>query len=67
MSFANNTIARIITMGVDYVRYARTGLNVTTYSQEYVIDNATLIVNISPILLGNDATFLTLGGQWRKK
>ena len=56
MNFADNEIARIFTTGVEYVRYAGTALNITNAT-------ANVPVEIYPILLGNNETFLTLGAE----
>jgi len=53
-NFANNTIARLMTVGVEYVRFSGTALNITN-------STADVPVEIYPVLLGDNDTFVTLG------
>jgi len=53
-NFANNTIARLMTSGVGYVRFSGTALNLTE-------PKASIPIEIYPILLGDNDTFVTLG------
>ncbi len=53
-NFANNTIARLMTSGVGYVRFSGTALNLTE-------SKASIPIEIYPILLGDNDTFVTLG------
>ncbi len=56
MNFANNSIARILTTGIEYVRFAGTALE---------LKNATVSFSVEkyPIILGNNETYVTLGEE----
>ena len=55
-NFANNSIANSLTVGVEYVRFAGTALNITNASED-------VNVSLYNILLGNNETFVTLGAE----
>jgi len=55
-NFANNTVAKLITSGVEYVRYSGTAFNITD-------PKSNVSVEIYPILLGDNDTFVTLGAS----
>lgn len=54
MNFGDNDVARHLTTGVDYVRFAGTGLNLTSPTGNISVEHY-------PILIGNNETYLTLG------
>ncbi|MEX0567809.1 MAG: hypothetical protein Q6363_001450, partial [Candidatus Njordarchaeota archaeon] len=56
MNFGDNDIASLLTAGIDYVRFAGTGLNLTDPVENITVEHY-------PILIGNNETYLTLGAS----
>ena len=54
MVFANNSLAQVMSTGIDYVEYSGTGLLITEPAEDVTVE-------LYPILIGNSSTYLTEG------